>query len=150
MRWGWPVMSKVMVDTNVWVDVILNRPEFAEASRGALMACLEEDDEILVAATSLKDIFYFAAKSAGADAGYRAVELVLDIAELAQVDAVVCREALSLERPDYEDGIVAACIAAESADAIVSRDASSFNDLDVPKYSPAEFAAAKGYESVAF
>ena len=114
------------------------------------MVCLEEDDEILVAATSLKDIFYFAAKSAGADAGYRAVELVLDIAELAQVDAVICREALSLERPDYEDGIVAACIAAESADAIVSRDASSFNDLDVPKYSPAEFAAAKGYESVAF
>lgn len=139
-----------MVDTNVWVDVILNRPDFAEASKGALMICIEEGDEILIAATSLKDIFYFAAKSAGADAGYRAVEVVLDIAEVAQVDAVICREALSFERPDYEDGIVAACITAERADAIVSRDASSFNTLDVPKYSPAEFAAAKGYETIAF
>ena len=149
MRWGWPAMSKVMVDTNVWVDVILNRPDFVEASKGALMICLEEGDEVLVAATSLKDIFYFAAKSAGTDAGYRAVELVLDIAALAQVDAVICREALSLERPDYEDGIVAACIAAEEADAIVSRDTSSFNGLDVPKYSPAEFVVAKGYEPIA-
>ncbi len=141
-------MSKVMIDTNVWVDVILNRPDFVEDSRGALMICLEEGDEVMIAATSLKDIFYFAAKSAGTDAGYRAVELILDIAELAQVDGVVCREALSLERPDYEDGIVSACIAAERADAIVSRDANSFSALDVPKYSPAGFAEARGFARV--
>ena len=142
-------MSKVMIDTNVWVDVILNRPDFVEASKDSIMACLEEGHEILIAATSLKDIFYFAAKSAGADAGYRAVELVLDIAELAQVDAAVCREALTLERPDYEDGIVAACISAERADAIVTRDANSFKTLGVPKHTPSELAVAKGYESIA-
>ena len=141
-------MSKVMVDTNVWVDVVLNRPEFVEESKGAIMACLEDGDEVLVAATSLKDIFYFAERSAGADAAYRAVELVLDIATLAQVDALVCRSALTLERPDYEDGIVAACLSAEGADAIVTRDASSFNALEVPKYSPGEFIAAYGFESI--
>ena len=142
-------MSKVMIDTNVWVDVILNRPDFVEASKGAIRTCLEEGDDSLIAATSLKDVFYFAAKSAGTDAGYRAVELVLDIAELAQVDAAICREALTLERPDYEDGIVAACVSAERADAIVTRDADSFKTLGVPKYTPSEFAAAKGYESIA-
>ena len=145
MRWGWRAMSKVMVDTNVWVDVILNRPDFVEESRGALAACLEEGDEVLVAATSLKDIFYFAERSAGADAAYRAVELVLDIATPAQVDGLVCRDALTLERPDYEDGIVAACMAAEGADAVVTRDADSFNALAVPKYSPGEFIAARGF-----
>ena len=141
-------MSKIMVDTNVWVDVILNRPDFVEDSKGALMACLADDDEILVAATSLKDIFYFAERSAGADAAYRAVELVLDIATPAQVDALVCRNALSLERPDYEDGIVAACMSAEGADAIVTRDASSFNSPEVPKYSPSEFVAMREFEPI--
>ena len=106
-------MSKVLVDTNVWVDVVLNRPQFVEASKGAIMACLEDDDEMLVAATSLKDVFYFASKSAGADSGYRAVELILDIATPAQIDAIVCKNALALEKPDYEDGIVAACALAE-------------------------------------
>ena len=141
-------MSKVMVDTNVWVDIILSRPDFVEESKGALMACLEEGDEILVAATSLKDIFFFAERSAGADAAYRAVELILDIATPAQVDALVCRNALALGRPDYEDGIVAACMSAEGADAIVTRDASSFNTFEVPKYSPNEFVAAHGFEPV--
>ena len=141
-------MSKVMVDTNVWVDVILSRPDFVEESKGALMVCLEEGDEVLVAATSLKDIFYFAERSAGADAAYRAVGLVLDVAMPAQVDALVCRNALALERPDYEDGIVAACMSAERADAIVTRDADSFNKLEVPKYSPGEFIAARGFEPI--
>ena len=141
-------MSKVMVDTNVWVDIVLNRPDFVEESKGALMACLEDGDKILVAATSLKGIFYFAERSAGADAAYRAVELVLDIATPAQVDALVCRNALALERPYYEDGIVAACMTAERADAIVTRDEGSFNALDVPKYSPREFIADRGFEPI--
>lgn len=141
-------MSRVMVDANVWVDVVLARPQFVEESKGAVMACLEEGDDVLIAATSLKDVFYFAAKSAGAEAGYRAVELILEVADLAQVDAAVCRSALSLERPDYEDGIVAACLAAEGADAIITRDAESFDDLGVSKYSPAEFLSARGYEPI--
>jgi predicted nucleic acid-binding protein len=141
-------MSKVMVDTNVWVDVVLDRPQFAAESKGALMACLEECDEILVAATSLKDVFYFAAKSAGTDAGYRAVELILDIATATQVDGIVCRNALALEKPDYEDGIVAACLAAEGADIILTRDRESFNELDAAKYSPAELLEARGFEPI--
>lgn len=141
-------MSKVMIDADVWVDIVLARPQFVAESKGAVMACLQEGDEVLVAAASLKDVFYFAAKSAGAEAGYRAVELILAIAAPAQVDATVCKDALVLERPDYEDGIVAACAQAENADAIVSRDGASFNDLGIRKYSPCEFLEAKGFSSV--
>ncbi|MBR6921742.1 MAG: hypothetical protein IKH51_06070, partial [Clostridia bacterium] len=45
---------------------------------------------------------------------------------------------IGLEKPDYEDGIVAACLVAESADIILTRDGESFNELDAAKYSPAE------------
>ena len=141
-------MNKVMIDTNVWVDIVLDRPQFVGESKGAVMACIEENVEMLVAATSLKDVFYFASKSAGADAGYRAVELILEIATLAQVDDIVCRLALSLERPDFEDGIVAACMMAEDADAIITRDDGSFNDLDKPKYTPGEYLTACGFSHV--
>ena len=141
-------MSKVMVDTNVWVDVVLDRPQFAETSRGALMACIEEGDELLIAATSLKDVFYFAAKSAGAEAGYRAVELILQIATPAQVDGAVCKQALTLERLDYEHGIVSACIQAESVNELITRDKGSFNDLSATKLTPSEFLNARGFESV--
>ena len=141
-------MSKVLFDTNIWVDIVLDRPQFASASKGAIMACLEDSDDALVAATSLKDIFYFAAKSAGAAAGYRAIELILSIAKLAQVDEIVCTRALDLEQPDYEDGIVAACALAEQADVIVSRDGTAFNDLGVAKYTPDAYLAACGYRPI--
>ena len=141
-------MSRIMIDTNIWTDIVLNRPSFVADSKGAIMACLEEEDEVLIAATSLKDVFYFASKSAGAEAGYRAVELILDVATPAQVDGIVCRNAIPLERPDYEDGIVAACLLAEEADAIITRDDGSFNDLDVPKYSPTEFLSARGFSPI--
>ncbi|MBO4351961.1 MAG: hypothetical protein J5818_00520 [Eggerthellaceae bacterium] len=114
------------------------------------MACVEDGDEMLIAATSLKDVFYFAERSAGSDAGYHAVKLILDLATPAQVDGIVCKNALDLERPDYEDGIVAACILAESADAIISRDEDAFNDLAVPKFSPREFLNARGYEPISY
>lgn len=140
--------GSVMIDTNVWIDVILARPALVEESKGAIMACLEDGVEVLIAATSLKDVFYFAAKSAGADAGYQAVKLILEIASLAQVDESVCKGALALEQLDYEDGIVAACALAENARSIITRDNNSFNDLSIPKYSPAEFLEQAGYKAI--
>jgi len=141
-------MNKVMVDTNVWVDVVLNRPQFAMQSRGALMACIQDDIELFVAATSLKDVFCFAEKSAGADAAYRAVELIMDIATLAQVDSIVCTQALRLECPDYEDGIVAACALAENVQVIVSRDVQAFNDLEIRKLTPEALISELGFEEI--
>lgn len=143
-------MHKVLFDTNVWVDVVLARPAFMEESLGALVACAQEGVEILIAATSLKDVFYFAEKSAGSDAAYASVERIMQVAELAGVDSLVCTKALGLEKPDYEDGIVAACTLVEGADAIVSRDKTSFNGLGIPKYLPGELIDAFGYESVDF
>ena len=141
-------MNKVMIDTNVWVDVVLNRPAFVERSKAALMACLEENIEMLMPATSLKDVFYFATRSAGSDAGYRAIELLLEIATPVQVDAIVCDKAQYLEKPDYEDGIVSACALIEKADAIITRDEGSFNDLNIPKFAPNSFLESLGYKPI--
>ncbi len=39
-------------------------------------------------------------------------------------------------------------MSAEGADAIVTRDANSFNGLAVPKYTPGEFIAARGFDPI--
>lgn len=143
--WGRLGMNSVLVDTNVWIDVALNRPQFAAQSKGALMACAEEGVNMVVPATSLKGVFYFAEKSAGPAAAYAALELIFELADVAAVDSLVCTRALSLERPDYEDGIVSACAQAERVDAIISRDARSFSDAGIPRLSPEELIAALGY-----
>lgn len=141
-------LHSVLVDTNVWVDIVLKRPQFYEDSLGCVMACIMEDVELLVVGTSLKDVFYWADKSAGTQAAYNAVELLLGIAGVATVDEPICRHAQQLERPDYEDGIVAACARAEGVDAIVTRDATAFASAGVGKYAPHELIEALGYEDI--
>lgn len=143
-------MNSVLVDTNVWVDIVLKRPEFFEESFGSVMACIDRGVRVLVVGTSVKDVFYWAEKSAGSDAGYRALHMLFDIAEVATVDDPVCKRALSLEKPDYEDGIVAACALIEHADAIVTRDKAAFKDVGVPKYAPSELIEHLGYEPIDF
>lgn len=141
-------MRKVLIDTNIWVDIALKRPAFYDNSAGAVMACLAEDMEIAIVATSLKDVFYFAEQSRDADAGYRAIEAIMRIAALAPVDSLVCEKALELEQPDYEDGIVAACALIEQVDAIVTRDEQAFTKLDIAKYSPSQFIEHVGYKAI--
>lgn len=141
-------MSKVLVDTNVWVDIVLKRPQFFDDSFGAVLACAEEGARMLVAATSVKDIFYWAAKSAGADAGYAALDMLFQSADVAAVDGPVCKQALGLEKPDYEDGMIAACALADSVDLILTRDADAFLSLGVPKRSPHDYLEELGYEPI--
>ena len=141
-------MNSVLVDADVWVDIALKRPDFFEDSLGSVMACIEEGAQLFVAGTSVKDVFYWAEKSAGAEAGYRALSMLFDIADVAAVDGPVCKSALSLERPDYEDAIVAACAQVEQVDAILSRDATAFEDASVPKYTPRGLLDHLGYEPI--
>ena len=126
---------KVLVDTNVWLDLILHRAPFVEESVG-----------LCVAATSLKDVFYITSKCLDADRAYEAVRLVLEISNAASVDDLVCRNALELEKPDYEDGIIAAAAVADKVDAIVSRDVDAFSTLPASRFTPTELLEHLGYE----
>lgn len=137
---------KVLVDTNVWLDLILHRAPFEEASKGCLMACVEESTDLRVAATSLKDIFYITSKCLDTDKAYEAIRLVLEISTAASIDDLVCRNALEMEKPDYEDGIIAAAAIADKIDAIVSRDSDAFSTLPVPRFTPQELIEHLGYE----
>ena len=63
----------------------------------------------------------------------------------------ICRRQLvePLERPDYEDGIIAAAAEIEQIECIVTRDDDAFRDLGIHCVSPLEFIKERGTEVVA-
>ena len=89
---------KVLFDTNVWLDIILSREGFREASLTALYDCIDEDDDLCVIATSLKDVFFLVERLKDANVAYESVERMLELARPIAVDEAVCRRALPLER----------------------------------------------------
>ena len=139
---------KALVDTNVWLDVALDRRPFADDAEGAVGICLLDGIEMVVASTSLKDVFYLVSKLANAEKAYDAVRCILEVATIGSVDRPVCESAFSLEKPDFGDGIVAVVALAEQCDVIISRDASTFGSLPARRLSPAEFIKDRGYESL--
>lgn len=141
---------KVLVDTNIWLDVLMDRAPHDVMSKAALAACINDEVVMLVAATSLKDIFYLVQKQLDAASAYDAVKNVLGIAEIAPTDGLVCKNALNLEHPDYEDGIIAATALTENVDCIITRDASAFESIGVAKHTPEKFLEAQGYEEIDF
>lgn len=141
---------KVLFDTNVWLDILLGRPDFSDVSLTALYECIDAGDDICFAATSLKDVFYLVSRAESAEMAYKSVERMMELGQTVTVDESVCRLALPLERPDYEDGIIAAAAMADNVDLIVTRDKSAFSDLGIDRLSPAQFIKKRGHELIEF
>lgn len=139
-----------LIDTNVWLDIAVRRPGFVEGSEGAVGICLMEGIEACITPTSLKDIFYLTTKWMSAPMAYEFLERVQDIATILPIDEAICAQAMDLERPDYEDGLIAAIALAEQVDLIITRDDSAFTSLGIEKLTPRAFIDRMGYEEISF
>lgn len=112
---------RLVFDTNVLLDAIMERPE-AEAATRLLRAVAEEEIEGVITANTVTDIYYIARKKIGDKKAREAIFELLSIFDVAAVDGSVCIDALSLPMADYEDAVMAVCSDRDGAGYIVTRD----------------------------
>lgn len=117
---------KVVFDTNVLLDCILNRPGRQDALK-LLMAVAEEKILGIVTANSITDVYYLARKGIGDAAAREAILDLLSMFDVAPIDGEVCSMALNEPMSDYEDAVLAVCAAREGADYIVTGDQGFLN-----------------------
>lgn len=90
---------KILVDTNVVLDVVLRRPLFFPWS-AALLGEIERRQTVgLLAATSLTTLHYIATKYIGREASLASVKTVLAIFEIAAVDREILEGASRFAPP---------------------------------------------------
>lgn len=96
---------KVLVDTNIVLDIALNRKPFVE--HAALLWRLAEQKEITacLSNTSITDIFYIVRKHAGQDKARAFIADILDTFKLVDIDEEGFREALNSGMNDFEDAV---------------------------------------------
>ena len=129
-------MRRILVDPNVLLDVLLDRPPYVEAS-AALWAVVERGRvEGYVAAHGVTTLFYLIAKAKGRRVARSAITALLSVFRVAPVDEAVLLRAAALDLPDFEDAVAAAAAEAAACDAIVTRDADSFVGAPVEPLDP--------------
>jgi predicted nucleic acid-binding protein len=117
---------KILVDTNVVLDVLLEREPHSGPACQLFSAIDRGRVDAAICATTVTTVHYLATKAVG---GRKAVHLVGDMLELfavAPVDRQVLSSAARLGAPDYEDAVLQQAAAAWGAAAVVTRDARGF------------------------
>lgn len=119
---------KVLVDTNVVLDIALNRKPFVEqatilwrlAEQRVITACLSN--------TSITDIFYIVRKHAGQDKARAFVADILDTFKLADIDEDGFRDALHSGMGDFEDAVQYVICTKNDCDALATRNKADFGN----------------------
>jgi predicted nucleic acid-binding protein len=132
---------RLLLDTNVLLDVLLARSPHTDAAARVLAAVEAGVITGVIGATSVTTIFYIATKAVGVRRAKGHVRTILSMFEIAPVTEVVLSRALELGFPDFEDAVIHEAAKAARCTGIVTRDAQGFKRAGVPVYSPVELLA---------
>ncbi len=129
---------KVLIDTNIVLDLLLEREPFIESAL-SLFEQIEQGKLVgYIAATTITNIFYIIRKAESNEAAIAAVQRLLVGLQFCPVDRVVVTTALETGLKDFEDGIQLACATLNQLEAIVTRDLKDFSNASLPIWSIAD------------
>jgi predicted nucleic acid-binding protein len=132
-------MTQALVDTNVVLDVLLDRQPHVEGSAAVWDAIETGHSRGFLAAHAITTIHYLVRKQLGLARAKRTVSSILRVFEIATVDGVVLQEALQLALPDFEDSVTAAAAQHAGCDFIVTRDPKGFRGSPIRPLTPEAF-----------
>ncbi len=130
---------RLMIDTNIFIDVMGKREPFYQVSKEVLALCETGKVEGFVSASSVTDIYYILHKLLhDKDSAYRALGKVLEIVKVLTVTNDDVLSAYLIKAADFEDCLLATCAKANKCDAIVTRNIKDFSGFGIRVISPEE------------
>ena len=123
---------RVLIDTNVVLDVLLKRDPWAADAAEVWQLCTEGSLTGYLSASSFTDIFYIARRHTDRDRARTAVRLLLDTFAICTIDQSTLEMAYALAGSDFEDNLQMACSVLGGLEFIVTRDSNDFRDSPVP------------------
>jgi predicted nucleic acid-binding protein len=130
---------RVLLDTDVVLDVMLARVPFAQTS-GRLLDLAEQGlFEAYVSSITPLNVFYIARKAKNIGDLRQALKQLLRTVRVCPIDHSTLINAFTLPFTDYEDAVQHAAATASKLDAIVTRNLKDYKNATLPVFSPADF-----------
>ena len=129
---------KVLIDTNIILDVLCKRPAFYEDSAKIFKLCEVKKISGVISALSIPSIMYILRKELDADKTRDILDSLMLIFSVADLKADDLKKAADMRFKDYEDAIQSACATRIKANYIVTRNIKDFSESKVTAIKPAE------------
>ena len=137
--WG---NMRFMIDTNIFLDVLIRREPFYTHAKAVLDLCESEKVQGFLSASSVTDIFYLVRRQLhSTELAYRALGFILDIVKVLAVTNDDVFNAYITGAADFEDCLLATCARSNKCDAIVTRNKKDFLTFGITLLSPEELLA---------
>lgn len=129
---------KVLIDTNIILDVLCKRPAFYEDSAKIFKLCEVKKISGVISALSIPNIMYILRKELDADKTREILDSLMLIFSVADLKADDLKKAADMRFKGYEDAIQSACATRIKANYIVTRNIKDFSESKVTAIKPAE------------
>ena len=130
---------KVLLDTDVLMDVALGRADFGPASRSLIEWCQHKAQATMVAWHTVSNLFYLLSAARGNSFARSFLGEMLEFAVVASGETESVRQALSMKMTDFEDALQVVAAMSNKADFIITRNVTDYRGSVVPVISPAAF-----------
>ncbi|PAX51242.1 type II toxin-antitoxin system VapC family toxin [Brunnivagina elsteri] len=117
---------KVLLDTNIILDVALERQPFFDDSETILSFVEQGQIEGYICASSFGDLYYIIRKAKGRDLALEFLREIVTLCQPATVDRNTINMALSVNFRDFEDTIKYSTAVLNNFDAIITRNSRDF------------------------
>ena len=130
---------QVLIDTNVVLDVLLNRDDFVRDAV-AILKLPESSVQKYVSASAITDIYYIARQEIKDKAEVKnLLKTLLQIIHVADVSEDNILTALDSDWSDFEDSVQNAVAESHNYDAVITRNKGDYTKSNLKVFSPKEF-----------
>src|ERR1700721_853449 len=129
-------MKRILLDTNILLDVVLARKPHAEAAEALWERIEGRNAEGRLAAHAVTPFYHLLSKQRDQIQARHAIPSLLQVFKVATVDGPVIHEALQMPGSDFEDCVTAAAAHRSGCAFIVTRDPRGFRASPVEAVTP--------------
>lgn len=134
------MVDKILIDTNVLLDYLLEREPFFEDARKVILSCTEGNTKGCIAAHSISNMFFILRKNYNVSERREILSNLCTIFDVEGIDKVKLLSGLANEDfSDFEDCLQMECARSYGAAYIVTRNVSDYFASDIKAIVPSEY-----------
>jgi predicted nucleic acid-binding protein len=131
------MIQKVFLDTNVIIDLIINREPFVKEAEKIFILQESFNYEVIVSALTIANLAYSIDRLNKKP--HRPIAKLLPLVKVVDLTSSIIDETILSIFDDFEDGLQHSSALAAKADVIVTRNERDFKKSLIPVFSPQDF-----------